>query len=265
MKKTLALLSALFVFVSIQSITAQTAEEIIDSYLETIGGKDKIAAIKSIKMTGKGQAQGMEIPVTMYQKAPSKQRLDIAFQGKEMTQLCFNGEEGWSVNFMTMKPEKWDKEQSNIMKQEADDLPDPFLNYEKKGYTVTLEGKETIEGTECHKIKLTKKPVTVEGKEVENYSYYFFDTETNVPIMEREFAKTGPAKGQASETYFSDYEEVEGVGVYFPFTISNKMNGQQVFGLTIEKIETNIEIDDALFAFPEEAAGEEEKKSGNGN
>lgn len=182
--------------------------------------------------------------------------MDMNFQGQELTQMSFDGETGWSTNFMTMKPEKWDAEQSEIMKTEMT-FPDVFLNYKDKGYTVNLEGEEEIEGTMCHKVKLTKKPLMVDGKEEENFSYYFFDKETNVTIMQRDFAKVGEMKGQATETFFSDYDEVE--GVYFPFTIAQKMNGQAVFSVSVEKAEANVEIDDTKFAFPEEAAGEDKK------
>ena len=256
MKKTLALFSALFVFISVQTLQAQTAESIVDAYLETIGGKENLEAIKSVKFNCKAQAQGMDIPVTMYQKAPNKQRMDMTFQGQEITQMAFDGETGWSTNFMTMKPEKWDAEQSNIMKTEMT-FPDPFLNYKKNGYTVSLEGEEEIEGTMCYKIKLTKKPLTIEGKEVENFSYYFMDKETNVTIMQRDFAKVGEMKGMATETFFSDYDEVE--GVYFPFTIMQKVNNQPVFSVSIENAEANIEIEDAKFAFPEMAAPEDKE------
>lgn len=239
------------------SLSAQmTAEEIIDTYLETIGGVDKLQTLKSVKIMGKAQAQGMELPITMYQKAPGKQRMDMVFQGQEMTQMAFDGKEGWGMNFMTMEPEKWDAEQSQIMASEMD-FPDPFLHYKKKGYTVSLEEPATIEGTECYKIKLTKKPVTVDGKEEENFQYHYFDKETNVPIMIESFAKAGPQKGQAVQTFMSDYQEVE--GIYFPFSMAQKMNDQAMWDMSIEKMEVNAGIDDSVFAFPEKKASEEGK------
>lgn len=255
MKKLFALFSALFLFISVQNLQAQTAESIVDAYLETIGGKENLKALKTLKLTCKAQAQGMDIPVTMYQKAPNKQRMDMTFQGQEITQMSFDGETGWSTNFMTMKAEKWDAEQSSIMKTEMT-FPDPFLDYKEKGFSISLEGEEEIEGTMCHKIKLTKQPLTIEGKETENFSYYFIDKETNVTIMQRDFAKVGEMKGMATETFFSNYDEVE--GVYFPFTISQKVNGQPVFSVSVEKAEANLDIEDTQFAFPEMATEDKE-------
>ena len=253
MKKTLLFLMVIFAFSGAQQIRAQTADEIIGNYLEAIGGEGNLKALQSVKMICKGRAQGTEIPITMYQKAPGKQRMDMVFQGQEMTQMSFNGEEGWSTNFMTMQAEKWDAEQSGIMKAQMD-FPDAFLDYKGKGYAVSLEGEEEVEGTACYKVRLTRQPITIDGKEEENFAYYFFDKDTYVPIMQQQFAKTGELKGQTTETYLSDFDEVG--GVYFPHTIAQKLNGQSMFDLTIEKIEVNVEMDDNLFDFPEAKKGE---------
>ena len=253
MKKTFFILCSLLLLFSLQAGNAQTVEEIVDNYLENIGGMEQLNAVSSIKMIAKGKAQGMELPITMYQKAPGMVRMDMVFQGKEITQMAFNGEEGWSTNFMTMEAEKWDAEQSEIMKKDMDFMS-AFLGYADKGYAVALEGEEEVEGTSCFKVKLTKKPVVVEGKEEENFSYYYFDKDSFVPIMQEEFAKSGPMKGQATQTYFSDYQEVS--GIYFPFSISQKFQGQTAFDLAIEKMELNVEMDKALFQFPEPAPAE---------
>lgn len=248
MKKLVKLLPvALFFLISAVS-QAQTAEDVVAKYLKQTGG-DKWATLKTLKMTAKVKAQGQEFPVTMLQKAPNAQKLMFVLQGKEVTQMCFDGTEGWSTNFMTMKPEKMEAEESANMKEDQD-IPDPFVDYAKKGYKIALEGEETIEGTACHKVKLTKKPIKVDGKEEENFVYYFFDKENNVPIMSRSTIKKGEGKGATIETFMSDYQEVN--GIFFPFTMEVKFNGQTGQSIVLEKVEMNIELADKDFAFPTE-------------
>lgn len=244
--KKVALLALFTVFAL--NVQAQTADEIINKYLTNIGGKEKLAALKSVRMTGKGNQQGQEFPMLFINAEGGKQKTSFTFQGKEIVQPAFDGNEGWNTNFMTMKAEKMDAEQSENMKREIGDFPDPFLDYAKKGYAIALEGKETVEGTECFKIKLTKKPMQVEGKEVENVVYYFFDTENFVPLVMRTTIKVGPAKGAVAETVFSDYQEAG--GLMFPFSISQKRNGQVGFTIVVDKVEPNVAVDDKLFAFP---------------
>lgn len=246
MKTTIAFLVSVCLSVAAQ---AQTADEIIDKYFAQIGGKEKWSQLKSLKSTGKVKFQGMDLPIAMLQKAPNKQKVAATFQGMTFVQPCFDGTEGWNTNQMTMKPEKMAAEDSENMKDEAM-LEDPFLNYAQKGYKVELQGKETIEGTECHKLKLTRKPVMVDGKPEENVSYYFFSVADNVPIMSRSVAKKGQAKGATIETYMSDYQDAG--GYIMPYTMTVKYNGKTGQSITMEKFEPNAAIDDSEFAFPKQ-------------
>lgn len=246
MKRIITLLAV--AALSTTSLFAQTADEVIDKYFEAVGGREAMAAVKTVKMTGKIKVQGMELPITMVNTNKGQQRMSFSFQGQEIVQPAFDGNEGWQTNFMTMKAEKMEAEDNAIMKAEAGDFPDAFLDYKGKGYSIALEADETIEGVACHKIKLTKKPVTIDGKEEENFSYYFFDKENNVPIMVRSIIKKGQMKGMASESFMSDYQEVN--GVMFPFTIDQKFNGQSQAAIAIEKVDVNVTIDEAIFKFP---------------
>lgn len=227
---------------------AQTADEVIDMYFETMGGKDKIASITSTKSTCTAKAQGMELPVVMVSKEPNLQRMDMNLQGKDITQFSFDGTTAWMTNFMTMEPEAMDEEQSKIMAAQSD-FPDPFLGYAEKGYSIELTGDEEVEGVDCHILKLTRKPVMVAGKEEENASLFYLDKENGVIIKQVDFGLAGPTKGQKIETYMSDYEEVD--GMYFAHTIVQKMNGAEVFSVSINKIELNTDIPDDYFKIPE--------------
>lgn len=246
--KTFAL-TAIFAIATVVS-QAQSVDEILDKYFTNTGGKDKWTAIKSIKMAGKMKMQAMELPITMMQGADGKIKMSANFQGKEFVQVAFDGTTAWSTNQMTMKAEKMEGEDAENIKRDAvGDFPDPFIDYKTKGYKVELEGKETIEGTECFKVKLTKKPQKVEGKDEENVVTYFFDAQNYVPIMSRTMVKKGPMKGMAQESLFSDYQDIN--GLVFPFTISYRMNGQTGQSITMEKIETNVSLDPKEFAFPD--------------
>ncbi|MCP9763235.1 outer membrane lipoprotein-sorting protein [Lacihabitans soyangensis] len=247
MKKTIKLLLASVLTFAATFAQAQTAEEIVNKYIEVTGGAAKWAELKSVKMTAKGKQGGMEFPITSLQKAPNLMKQSVSFQGKEITMSAFDGKETWKTNFMTMKAEKGEAEDSENAAKSMD-FPDPFLDYKAKGYSIALEGEEKVEGTDCYKIKLTKKPIKVDGKEEEDFSFYFFDKENGVVIMNRSVMKKGPGKDQAIETLMSDYQEVN--GLFFPFTVSQKMNGQVVFSMAMEKLEMNVAIDNKEFAFP---------------
>lgn len=220
--------------------SAQTADEIINKYFENVGGKEKFSKINGFKMNMVSNYNGVEIPIEVFNDKTGKMYVKINFQGKEITQLAFDGKTGWSTNFMTMKAEKLDSETTENLLDQVKDFPDPFYNYKEKGYKVELLGKETKEGTECFKIKLTKTPVTVAGKKEENVVFYYFDTENYVPIMTETEIKEGPAKGQMSVSTMGDYQEVD--GIFFPFTMNQ--GGQD---MTVKSMVINPTVDAKVF------------------
>jgi outer membrane lipoprotein-sorting protein len=241
-------------FIASFTINAQTADEIINNYFENIGGLENLKKLEGIKMSAKISQQGMEIPLDIVQIKGGKQMTVITFQGKEIKQGVFDGEILWSTNFSNMKAEKNDAEATANMKLESNDFPDSFMDYKTKGYTLELLGKETIEGTETFKIKLTKEPVSIDGKQEESVSFYFFDTENYVPIAVQSEIKSGPGKGMISEITFSDYQEVE--GLFFPFSLTQGVKGQPGQPITITKIELNPKVEASAFKFPEETTSE---------
>lgn len=248
MKKLFTLL-----FISIlttSNLNAQSLDEIIDNYFENTGGKDQWEKLEGLKLSAKINQMGMEIPLDIVQLKSGKQLTEINFQGQSIKQGVFDGNVLWSINMMTQKPEKSDQETTDNVKREMGDFPDPFLNYKDKGYVAELIGKEEIDGAECFKIKLTKKPLVIDGNEVENVSFYFFDTENFVPIVVHSEIKSGPMKGQVSEIKMSDYQEVE--GLYFPFSMVQGLKGQEGQTITFDQISINPEIEDSEFDFPEE-------------
>ena len=252
--KKIAIIALLFVGAQF-NVTAQTAEEIVSNYLENIGGEEALKKLKGTKMMAKVNAQGMELPLEIITMADGRNIVSFEFQGQKMVQQAFDGEVAWGVNFMTQKAEKMEAEDIENIKRESGDFPDAFLDYKEKGYSIELMGKETVEGTECFKIKLTKKPMLIDGKEVENVTYYYFDTENFVPIVSESEIKAGQMAGSFSQTIFSDYQEVE--GIYFPFYIDQKLKGSdQGQPVQIVSIEMNPEVDDSIFKYVEEAPAE---------
>ena len=203
------------------TINAQTVDEIIDNYFENTGGVENWEKIEGIKMNAKVNQGGMEIPIEIVQLKSGKMMTTINFQGQSIKQGVFDGEVLWSSNFMTQKAEKSDEESTNMVKNEMNQFPDPFLNYKEKGFTAELVGTETVDGSETFKIKLTTTPNIIEGKEVPSIAYYFFDNENFVPIQVQEEIKVGPGKGMVSEIKLSDYQEAGG-SIYMPFSMTQE-------------------------------------------
>ncbi|MDX1628606.1 MAG: outer membrane lipoprotein-sorting protein [Fulvivirga sp.] len=262
MKIRLSLLTMLLFAGIISYAQEVTADEIISNYIENTGGEEAWTALEGIKMQAKVNQGGMEIPIEIVQLEDGRTYTKITFQGQPIMQNVFNGEVLWGTNFQTRKAEKVDQETTDNMKLEANDFPTPFLNYKEKGYTVELLGKETIEGTETYKVKVVKEPKTIAGEEVEDVTFYYFETENFVPIAQETEVKQGPVAGKMQFITLSDYQEVD--GLYFPFAMTQGLKGQPGQGIMIENIELNPDVSDDTFAFPEAMGNTEEAGDNDG-
>jgi len=248
MKKLNKILLTLLLFFTFNSFS-QSVDEIIDNYFENTGGIDQWKKLKGVKMSAKLSQQGMEIPIEIIQMQGGKQMQIINFQGQSIKAQVFDGEVSWGINMMSQKPEKSDQETTDNLKLDNNDFPDSFMDYKSKGYKAELIGKETVDGTETFKVKLTKEPKTIDGKKEDDITFYFFDTENYVPIAIQTEVKEGPGKGMIMEITMSDYQEVE--GLYFPFSQTQGIKDQPSIPLIIDSIELNPIISENEFKFPE--------------
>ena len=81
MKKVTIGLLTLAALINVQSTKAQTADEIIGKYETALGGKEKLLAIKSVKMVGNLNVQGMDVGVTTTALNGVGSRNDISVPG----------------------------------------------------------------------------------------------------------------------------------------------------------------------------------------
>lgn len=230
---------------------AQTADELIGKNLDARGGKDKIKAIQSAKVTGKmTMGPGMEAPFTWEWKRPSSFRIEFVVQGMTGVQ-AYDGTSGWILMpFMGKKdPEKMS---ADDMKDAADqgDFEGPLVDYQTKGHSVEFAGKEPIEGTDAYKLKLTKKNGDV--------SYIYLDAESYLEIKEIG-KRTVRGEEHEFESTSGDYKEVG--GVLFAFSQEQKPKGAPAGQtITIEKIDLNGDEPADRFAMPEVKAEPEAPK-----
>lgn len=88
-------------------------------------------------------------------------------------------------------------------------------------------------------------PKRVNGEIKENIEYYYFDKDNYIPVMSEGLVEEGYGAGKMTQSVYSNFEEVD--GIYFPFSISNKMDGEENSSLEIKKIVINEKFSDADF------------------
>lgn len=227
---------------------AQDVDEIIATYFENTGGLDAWNKLETIKMTGVSPSPQGDFPFTVYNKKPNKTKIEVDVQGKKLIPQAYDGEVAWALNPFAggTTAQKLPEEQAKLMAENAEFEP-VYIDYAQKGHEITLEGTEEIDGVACYKLKIVHNKNNDKDERTE---FHFFDTENFVPIMIRSTIQMGPAKGTSSETFLSEYQEVEG-GVIMPHSIETRVNGQVAQQISFKEVIINSEIDDSVFAFPE--------------
>jgi len=233
MKKLFVYVALMFPIVLLSlNIQAQTADEIIEKYITAIGGKEKWKQVKSMKVNGFIEVQGIKINFTQQAIHNVGVRVDAEFQGQKIIDIT-TPTKGWSQNPFGGRSSLQPISEEEL-KQKLDelDIQDEFIDYATKGSTVDFLGKDEEDGNEFYKVKMTTKN--------NNESVYFFDVNTSLIYKEE---KTVKQQGQEMKmvTKVFDYKTI-------PFGIKIPHKSEQMGQILVtDKIEVNTTIDENIF------------------
>lgn len=219
---------------------APTVDEIIQKSIDARGGIEKIRAIKTSRMTGKMVMMGgqMEAPFIMEVKRPSLIHMKLEIQGKQLVR-GFDGTTAWTINpFMGDEPSKLSEDETKDMADTAD-VDGPLVDYKAKGHTVELQGKEDVNGSPAYKLKINKKSGRTD--------YNYIDAKSYLPVKSV-IKATVQGSQMEVESYPANYKPLNGVMI--PYSIEQKMNGQTMMQMTVDKVDQNVTVDDSLFQMP---------------
>jgi hypothetical protein len=221
-----------------------TLGQIVQKHTDALGGADKLKAIQTVTITGTASLMGgqMGAPVTIKMKRPAFLRMDMHVQERTFVQ-CFDGAAGWTVNSFSGSnaPQRMSEEDTRSARDNADFIEGSLVDYEAKGTSLELVGREAVETKPAYKLKVTKKGGTIE--------YLYLDAATFLPIK-----TSGKRKQMGQEVDYesmpSNYRAVH--GVMLPFTVRQKMNGRDAMEVSVINVDVNTPIDDSVFRMPEQ-------------
>ncbi|MBG7611421.1 insulinase family protein [Polaribacter sp. BAL334] len=200
-----------------------TAEKVVNNYLNAIGGKDKVMAVKTTMMTANATIQGTPLVMTMKASLPNKTSQVISVMGNVAQKSVFDGEKGYAEG----RGQKMDMTAEQIAEAKAANSIFNDLNYTAG----TLVRIEPLEG---------KNAIVLKFKDTE----IFYDMTTWLKVKEVKKVKTPDGKEVEVPTNFGDYKEVN--GIKFPFSIGQKM-GPMDLNFEIKEIKVNEGVSDADF------------------
>lgn len=236
MKKTFAAFLILLFVASVNMTQAQTLQDVLDKHFEAIG-QEKLLEIKTYEIDATVSQMGMEIPMVMKMKRPNKFRMEMEMQGQKMIQ-AYNGEKGWMLApWVSSEPQDLTGPQLEQAMEQAD-IDGELYNYEDKGYTAELLGKEFMGDDEVFNIKLT-------GKDGVEKNYYIGADDY---LVKKVSGKVN-AQGQevTVEQVMSDYEEIDGV------MIATKIESKSPMGsatISFNDMKFDAPLDESIFDKP---------------
>ena len=228
---------------------AQTVDELVSKNQAARGGAEALAALKSVKFTGKlifpGDFQLTYDETRAHEGNGDAARINASIQGLTLVQ-AYDGASGWRINpFQGRRDaEKMTGDEARSMADQA--LVDGvLLSAKKDGAKIAYLGREDFDGTLGYKLKVSQP----DGDEF----VYLLDPDTFLEIKLTETRRIRGAQ-QVTEYELGDYEKVG--GVYFPMSVDSWPQGQpnQRQRVIIASAEANVSAPPAMFAQPADAA-----------
>jgi hypothetical protein len=210
---------------------AQTADEIVNKYVAAMGGAEKLASLKTVKLEGNMTTQGIDVAMIFTKKHETGMRVDMEINGTSNYRVV-NNTKGWAFMPVMGQSEPQEMEAEEVKSSQSQlDVQGSLFNYKQKGAVLEYIATEKVEGKDAYKLKMVKN-----GKEI----FYFIDAVSNF-IVKTTSKMSAQGQEMDLETSFSDYKQ-NAEGYWFPYTTTT-LQGV----ITFDKISANIAVDDKIF------------------
>jgi Photosynthetic reaction centre cytochrome C subunit len=217
--------------------TRVTADQVFDTYLQALGGADRVARFTSFSATGtyEGFDTGMKkVPVELYAKSPAQQTMVVHLSIGQSTR-AFDGRNGWMAGPDTPLP-LLTLTEGNLDRARLEALV-AFPTGLRQAFPRWRVGRTAIGDKEVRIVQGV-------GAAQALANFYFDDSGLLVRLVR--WTRT-PVGFVPTQIDYSNYRDVNGVKVPFTRTVS-----QTYMQMTVElaNVQANASIDDARFAQP---------------
>ncbi len=224
--------------------TTATAEQILDKYIQALGGAQALGRLTSF--TAKGTYEGFDsdfgkVPVDVYAKAPDLRATVVHMLGGDATST-YDGRDAWLAAPSTLAPVP-------LIPLVGADLGGARLDAQLS-FPGQIKQLLTNWRVDFPAVSIDNKPAQVvqgsmaDGTRVKLY----FDKTSGLLVRQTRYAPTAVGTVPTHVVY-SDYRDVPGAGVKLPFTWQMTwVDGQ--YTINVMSVQPNAPIDAAKFAKP---------------
>lgn len=233
------------------------AVEVVNAYLEAIGGRDALTAIQDryekFRVVRHEQMGGTRAIFERYLKRGGHVRedwhIDVAVADKPSLDVVqvYNAEtrEGWTKMWNFVSPLDARMIHMLVWDKFIDDF---FMHWEQDGYALTYRGEGEVETRPCHVID-------VYHATLKQRSRFFFDASSAL-LLKKQWTAANPEGPVRNERYYLEYREVKAVGgIEKPLKFSFKQEQLEEGDLVMEHefldLRINSNLSASIFARPE--------------
>ncbi|WP_123845526.1 LolA family protein [Chitinophaga lutea] len=218
---------------------AQTVDEVVNKYVEALGGADKIKAVKAQQAEGTMTMQGLDIPLKVITIHKKGIRVEFDVMGTSNITVM-TPTAGWMLMPINQQTTPVDADAATVKEAAVDlDLTGELYDYKTKGNKAELVGKETLEGQELYKIKLTR----TDGSATD----YFLDAGTYHIAKKITIKKMEGQEVEVTEL-LSNYKKTP-EGFVYAETVEQLPIGMK---MNFSKVQINPPVDEKIFEKPKQ-------------
>lgn len=210
-----------------------TAQKVYQNYIDAIGGKDNLDAVKTLKMKMEGSVMGQTMNLEVSKKSPNLSLTEVKMGGNVIQTEIFDGEKGKRSGMQGTQ---------NVTGDDAKDMSfnnamfEEVMYMSQEGVTSKLSSVEQIDGKDAYGIEVSYPS----GKS----SIRYYDAESGLLVRVTNTIDT-PQGAMTLSTDIVEYGEYE--GVKFPVSIKQPINPQIKMDVSVKEILINEDIDDSKF------------------
>jgi zinc protease len=222
-----ALFASWTAIASTEKVEEPTAEEVIENYLNAIGGESNLRNIKTARLEMVAEFQGMVINMFFtHDDENSRMNQKVMVMGNQASNITVKDGKavvsGMGQN-QTLTDEQFEEARMNM-------FIFPELHYNEMGYDLIHEGTHEINGEQAHKIVVKNST----GASMTNY----YSVDSGLKIKSE--------NATAGDTFYSGYEDFEGVKYPTSLSVKSPMLPEPMKA-TVETVDFNAEVSDDDF------------------
>ena len=209
------------------------ADQLLDKYLTAIGGQAALQKVTSRVETGKLDANGHQLPIEVYAKAPDK-RISTMHLPNGDSITAFDGKQGWLSN--AGHPHPMSAAENDAARIDSDFY---FASHVKTLFQkFAVASGEKIDGHDTY--------LVVGRNEGQPPLRLYFDQQSGLLLRLVRYSETALGR-MPTQIDYADYRDADGVKIPYRWTLARPGNR---FTIQIDEVKQNVAVDDAKFAQP---------------